>query len=50
MAASRRGALGVVLHPEFRHEDAVALGMERPRGAWIDTVHPSSPASTGGPP
>jgi len=43
-----RGALGVDLHPEFGHEDAVALGMERPRGAWIDTVHQASPASLAG--
>ena len=43
-----RGALGVDLHPEFRQEDAVALGMERPRGAWIDTVHHASPAAKAG--
>ncbi len=43
-----RGALGVELHPEFRHEDAVALGIERPRGAWIDTVHRASPAAQAG--
>ena len=40
-----RGALGVDLHPEFRPEDAVALGMERPRGAWIVEVNPASPAA-----
>ena len=28
-----RGALGVVLQTEFRPEDAIKLGMERPRGA-----------------
>jgi len=43
-----RGALGVDLHPQFGHDDAVALGMERPRGAWIDTVHNSSPAARAG--
>jgi len=43
-----RGALGVDLHPEFGQEDAVALGMERPRGAWIDTVHQASPAAQAG--
>jgi serine protease Do len=43
-----RGALGVELHSDFRQEDAVALGMERPRGALIDKVHPSSPASRAG--
>jgi serine protease Do len=43
-----RGALGVVLQSEFRPEDAVQLGMERPRGAWIRGVNPASPAATGG--
>ncbi len=43
-----RGALGIDLHPEFRPEDAVSLGLERPRGAWIDRVHPGSPAASGG--
>jgi serine protease Do len=43
-----RGALGVDLHPEFSAEDAIALGMERPRGAWIDAVRPSSPAAKAG--
>jgi serine protease Do len=43
-----RGALGVDLHPEFRQEDAMALGLERPQGAWIDTVHQASPAAAAG--
>jgi len=43
-----RGALGVDLHPDFPQEDAVALGLERPRGAWIDTVHHASPAALAG--
>lgn len=45
-----RGALGVDLHPayDFSAEKAIALGMERPRGAWIDVVHPSTPASKAG--
>jgi serine protease Do len=43
-----RGALGIDLHPEFRSEDAASLGLERPRGAWIDRVHPGSPAASGG--
>ncbi len=43
-----RGALGIDLHPEFRSEDAASLGLERPRGAWIDRVHPGSPAANGG--
>lgn len=43
-----RGALGIDLHPEFRPEDALTLGLDRPHGAWIDVVHPGSPASTAG--
>src|SRR3954451_13110546 len=43
-----RGALGIDLHPEFRPEDALVLGLERPRGASIDVVHPGSPAATAG--
>jgi len=43
-----RGALGVILHPEFRIEDALALGLDRPRGAWVDVVNPRSPAAEGG--
>ncbi|MFO0907675.1 MAG: trypsin-like peptidase domain-containing protein [Isosphaeraceae bacterium] len=43
-----RGALGIDLHPDFRSEDAQTLGLERPRGAWIDVVHPGSPAAAAG--
>jgi serine protease Do len=43
-----RGALGIVLHIEFRSEDAQKLGLKRPRGAWIDVVSPASPAEAGG--
>jgi serine protease Do len=43
-----RGGLGIELRPEFRPEDALALGMDRPRGAWINRVNPSTPASTAG--
>ena len=43
-----RGALGVNLHPEFRTEDALALGLDRPEGAWVDVVNPRSPAAEGG--
>ena len=42
-----RGALGVDLQ-QFEQKDAVALGMERPRGAWIGKVHRSSPADQAG--
>jgi serine protease Do len=43
-----RGALGVNLQSDFRQEDAVRLGLDRPRGAWIDKVFADSPASRGG--
>jgi serine protease Do len=43
-----RGALGVDLHHDFPPEDAVTLGMERPRGAWILKVYQSSPADKAG--
>ncbi len=43
-----RGALGVVLQTEFGSEHAISLGMERPQGAWIRQVNPSSPASKAG--
>jgi serine protease Do len=43
-----RGALGVDLNPEFLEKDAVGLGMDKPRGAWIGRVHVSSPAARAG--
>ena len=43
-----RGALGVDLHPIFSAEKAIAMGMERPRGAWIDVVHKATPAERAG--
>ena len=43
-----RGALGIDLHLEFKADDAVTLGLERPRGAWIEKVHPGSPAAVAG--
>jgi serine protease Do len=43
-----RGALGVDLNPEFTQEKAIALGIEPPRGAWIQTVHRASPAARAG--
>ena len=43
-----RGALGVELNSKFHQDDAEALGMERPRGARIGLVHPSSPAFQAG--
>ena len=43
-----RGALGVNLQSNFRQEDAVNLGLDRPRGAWIEKVYADSPAALGG--
>lgn len=43
-----RGALGIDLRPEFKTEDALAKGLDRPRGAWVNEVHPRSPAAEGG--
>ena len=43
-----RGALGVKLHPDFEPEIAVALGLDRRKGAWIESVDPQSPAAQGG--
>jgi serine protease Do len=43
-----RGALGVDLHAEFGQREALRLGMERPRGALIETVHDASPAAKAG--
>ncbi|MDR3638254.1 MAG: trypsin-like peptidase domain-containing protein [Isosphaeraceae bacterium] len=43
-----RGGLGIFLHAEFRPDDAKTLGLERPRGAWIDAVDPASPAAQAG--
>lgn len=43
-----RGALGVKLNPEFEADNAVALGLERPRGAWIKSVDLQSPAAASG--
>ncbi len=43
-----RGALGVVLETKFSPEDAIRLGVERPRGARISQVNRDSPASKAG--
>jgi serine protease Do len=43
-----RGALGVKLHPDFDPQTAVALGLDRPKGAWIESVDAQSPAAQGG--
>jgi serine protease Do len=43
-----RGALGVKLHPDFEPETALALGLDRPKGALIESVDQQSPAAQGG--
>jgi serine protease Do len=43
-----RGALGVKLHPDFESQIAVSLGLDRPKGAWIESVELQSPAAQGG--
>jgi serine protease Do len=43
-----RGALGVNLQSNFRQEDAAKMGLDRPRGAWIEKVFADSPAARGG--
>jgi serine protease Do len=43
-----RGALGIDLHPDFRPDDAQKLGLDSPRGAWVDVVHQGSPAAQAG--
>jgi serine protease Do len=43
-----RGALGVKLRPEFEPQHATAVGLDRPRGAWIESVDARSPAAIGG--
>ncbi|WP_435015676.1 trypsin-like peptidase domain-containing protein [Tundrisphaera sp. TA3] len=43
-----RGALGIKLQPDFVSEKAIDLGLDRPRGALIDSVDDQSPAALGG--
>ncbi|WP_165072196.1 trypsin-like peptidase domain-containing protein [Paludisphaera rhizosphaerae] len=43
-----RGGLGVELDPDFRQEKAVERGLDRPRGALIQSVSPNSPAAQAG--
>ena len=43
-----RGALGIKLQPDFVSEKAFDLGLDRPRGALIDSVDDQSPAAIGG--
>jgi serine protease Do len=43
-----RGALGVDLQPDYGADEALRLGLDRPKGAWIGKVHPGSPAAKAG--
>ena len=43
-----RGALGVTLNPIFEAKNARSLGLDRPRGAWILSIDPNSPAAASG--
>jgi serine protease Do len=43
-----RGALGVDLQRSYLLEDAIRMGLDRPRGAWIDKVYAESPAAKAG--
>ena len=43
-----RGAMGVKLELEFDHDAAVAIGLDRPRGAMVNTVEKASPAALAG--
>lgn len=43
-----RGYLGVQLAPTLEAAEALRLGLDKVRGAYVDTVHPNSPASVAG--
>jgi serine protease Do len=43
-----RGAMGVELHVDLKSDKAQALGLDRPRGAWVLTVIQPSPAAEAG--
>ena len=43
-----RGALGVKLETDFLHDDAVAIGLDRPHGAMVTEVEKASPAAMAG--
>jgi serine protease Do len=46
--AVSRGYLGVQLAPVIDPNEALKLGLERVRGALVESVHPNSPAATAG--
>lgn len=43
-----RGYLGVQLAPTLEPAEALRLGLDKVRGALVDTVHPGSPAESAG--
>lgn len=43
-----RGYLGMQLAQAFEPADALNLGLERVRGAWVETVYPDTPAAAAG--
>ena len=43
-----RGYLGVQLAQSFEPADAVKLGLDRARGARVETVYPGTPAEQAG--
>jgi S1-C subfamily serine protease len=43
-----RGYLGMQLAPSFEGNDALKLGLDRVRGAWVERVYPDTPAATAG--
>jgi S1-C subfamily serine protease len=43
-----RGYLGMQLAQSFEPADALKLGLDRVRGAWVEAVYPNTPAATAG--
>lgn len=43
-----RGYLGLQLAQAFEPADALKLGLDRVRGAWVETVYPQTPAADAG--
>jgi S1-C subfamily serine protease len=43
-----RGYLGMQLAQSFEPGDAVRLGLDRVRGAWVEVIYPETPASAAG--
>jgi serine protease Do len=43
-----RGYLGMQVAQSFEPADALRLGLDRVRGAWVETVYTNTPASAAG--